>query len=185
MKIILGIIGSLFFAYSHAAPTDCMQLVADGEVNCIKAKSQFQYGVSNAPLTDTFEETISAYESNGGYCKHVPGKTCYIQYENNPIEPPAGKTPAAGVTSDTYTKMDYNTSNNNAGSIATTYYGTTNLYYKYKIHVFHFRICPQGTLGVNAGNDTYLRYCKPPTTFVPESCNTECNQNMGNSTVGN
>lgn len=181
MKYILGTILSLFCTQLYAAPTDCIQLASDGEVNCIKAKSQFKYGVSNAPLTDTFEETVAAYEGMGGYCKHVPQMICYIQYQNTPTDPPAGKTITG--TDYGYTNMNYQTSNNAAGQIVTTYYVTTHkTYAKYNMIVFHFRTCPTNTTAVNVGNDSYLRYCKPITSFKPESCNTACNKNMGNST---
>ena len=69
-KYIYSFITALFLSFffipstSHAAPSDCIQLSSDGQLPCTVAKSKFQYYVSNAPFTDTFEDSVIAWKNS-------------------------------------------------------------------------------------------------------------------------
>lgn len=182
----------------YAAPTDCIQLASDGQVNCTKAKSVFKYAVSNAPETDTFEETVAWTTQN--WCNSSSQQQaidCYAQWEGSPMYPPAGYSICGNGSKalcGRNTSIDYNTSNNHAGwVIFVSMKAQLHLSPDQREHsmhsgvVYHWRICPKNTTAVNVGNDTYLRFCKPKSEIKenPTSCSSSCNINTGSASISN
>ena len=78
----------LFFTFSaYSAPSDCIQLVEDGTVNCIPATTVFNYGNYNF---NTADELISHVVNN--ICSsYIGAYECYAQYETHPDYPPLGR----------------------------------------------------------------------------------------------
>lgn len=185
IKYIFTILVLTFSLSSNAAPSDCLQLEADGTVNCIPATVVFNYGSQNF---NTAEE-LTAYLVNLMCSAYVGAYECYAQYQNNPIYPPLGR-PVCSSTPTCGRFIDYtpNQTQNRFNVVATVLNNTDSYYsdkhFQRSIVGFRLMSCPIGltTIDVGGGTVPYHRWCKPNNIqFEPTSCTNGCNLSSGDA----
>lgn len=196
LKIALVLFHLLGFQYSYAAPTDCIQMASDGQINCTKAKSVFTRG-GNSTKFDTLDELIQNITQIlcSSPLATEPGTECYLQLEGSPTYPPPGRDKCGNGPCNKYTTIDYNTSVNRSIFVAVTILRNSDPYYldkhsQYTSYAYHQRLCPLNTTAVvsEINEETpYIVYCKPKSEIKqnPTSCSSSCNVNTGSSTISN
>lgn len=178
----------LFFTLSsHSAPSDCLQLEADGTVNCIPSTVQFTNG-GNSPRYNTVEELISTTIQSicNGY---VGAYECYAQYQNFPVYPPPGREKCSNSpTCNEFINYSPNQTQNSFRIVATVLNNTFPYYsdkhFQRAIVGYRLMSCPSGMTAITNGGGTtpYTVWCKPTNIqFEPTQCNDNCNISGGDA----